>query len=254
MLSAPADVLVVGPAAAGVVRCTVHGGDAVPAGEDNLVVRAARGALPADAGLAVDLTKVTPVGAGLGGGSADAAAVLRVVRDRYGVDPARILDVAASIGSDVPVCVDGRPVMMRGRGEILDPVVIRGRVPVVVATPPVALSTPAVYRAWDELGGPRGERTVDPPAPVAHLVDALVNDLEPAALRVAPVLEGFRDDLGRVAGGVPLLAGSGSSYWMPLDDPDRATAVAARVRAELGVTAFGGWVLDRGIEVEERKV
>jgi len=125
----------------------------VPTGDDNLVVRAARAVLPAGAGLAIALTKVTPAGAGLGGGSADAAAILRVLRSRYDLDPGVVLAVAAELGSDVPVCVDGTPVMMRGRGEVLDPVELAGDLHVVIATPGFAIPTPAVFRAWDELAG-----------------------------------------------------------------------------------------------------
>lgn len=248
MVSAPADALVVRPRADDRVTLTVSGGGPdVPAGDDNLVVRAARAVLPAGTGLDVELTKVTPSGAGLGGGSADAAAVLRVVRDRYGVDAAAVLAAAADLGSDVPACVAGTPVMMRGRGEVLDPVAVHGPVWVVIAKPPVSCATPAVYRAWDELGGPRSDRVVAAPDAVAHLVDGLVNDLEPAAERVEPRLTAFRTELARVVGIEPLLAGSGSAYWVPVADETAARDAAARVRDEMNVETFAGLVLDHRV-------
>jgi len=244
MVSEPADTVAFADAPAGAVELSVTGGGAdVPHGEDNLVVRAARAVLPEGAGVRIALTKVTPSGAGLGGGSADAAAVLRVLRDRFDLAPAAVLAAAAALGSDVPVCVEGRPVMMRGRGEVLDPVEPAGTVDVVIAKPPFALATPPVFRAWDELGGPAARRSVPPPPAVAHLVDALANDLEPAAEVVEPRLVGFREAFARVAGAEPLLAGSGSSYWTPAADAATAARMAARVRDELGVETFAGRVL-----------
>ena len=221
----------------------IGGGPDVPTGEENLVVRAARAVLAPDAGVRITLTKVTPSGAGLGGGSADAAAVLRVLRDRDDLDPAVVLAAAAELGSDVPVCVDGRPVMLRGRGEVLDPVELAGELHVVIATPGFALATPEVFRAWDALAGAGRPRTVAAPAAVAHLVPELVNDLEPAAERVEPGITAFRDVLGRVTGSEPLLAGSGSSYWFPVADAETAAFVAARVRDELSVKTYAGRVL-----------
>jgi 4-diphosphocytidyl-2-C-methyl-D-erythritol kinase len=226
-----------------VTVAVVDGGPDVPTGEANLAVRAARALLPAGHGLRLMLTKRTPAGAGLGGGSADAAAVLRVLRDRHEVDPDSVMAVAVALGSDVPVCVEGRPVMLRGRGELLEPVALAGELHVVIATPGFALSTPAVFRAWDDLAGSGRSRTVAAPAAVGHLVPDLVNDLEPAAERVAPALVPFREALRAAAGAEPLLAGSGSSYWLPVADAETATFVAARVRAELNVETFAGRVL-----------
>jgi 4-diphosphocytidyl-2C-methyl-D-erythritol kinase len=115
----------------------------------------------------------------------------------------------------------------------------------VIATPSFAIPTPAVFRAWDALVGTEGwSRAVAPPAAVAHLVTELRNDLEPAAERVEPRLAGFRDALAAVAGAAPLLAGSGSSYWFPVEDAETAGFVASRVRDELsGVETFAGRVL-----------
>jgi 4-diphosphocytidyl-2-C-methyl-D-erythritol kinase len=244
-VSAPADTLRIGRAEVGAVGLRVIGGAApVPTGEDNLCVRAARRILPEGEGAHVELTKVIPTGAGLGGGSADAAAVLRVLRDRYDLDPARVMAVAAELGSDVPVCLDGRPVMMRGRGELLDPVELSGDLDVVIATPPFLLATAAVFRAWDTREHTDASvRTAPPPSAVAHLVPVLVNDLERAAERVEPRLAGFRDALAAVTGATPLLAGSGSSYWFPVADPETAGFVAARVRDELSVETFASRVV-----------
>lgn len=244
MISVPADTLTIGPAPAGEVELNVIGGGAdVPHDESNLVVRAARAVLPPGTGARIELTKVTPSGAGLGGGSADAAAVLRVLRDRHQLDDELVMASAAELGSDVPVCVAGRPVMMRGRGERLDPVELAGELHLVVAKPVFSLATPPVFRAWDALGEPTSDRTVPAPLAVSHLVTELVNDLEPAAEQVNSEVRKFRERLEHVTGFPALLAGSGSSYWCPVTDANCAATLAQRVESEMHVQAFAAHVL-----------
>ena len=182
--TAPGNGLVVtGPFAAG-----------VPVDDSNLVLRAL---LTVGRQAAVELVKQIPHGAGLGGGSADAAAVLRWA----GVSD---LGVAASLGSDVPCCLVGGRVRMRGVGEVIDPLPFEPLV-VTLVVPPVLVGTPAVYRAWDELGGPRAEGS---------------NDLEPAALTVEPDLRAWRDRIREATGDVPTLAGSGSAWFVLGDRED----------------------------------
>jgi 4-diphosphocytidyl-2-C-methyl-D-erythritol kinase len=160
----------------------------VPAGDDNLVRRALR-AVGREAH--IRLVKRIPAGGGLGGGSADAAAVLRW---------AGVADVplAASLGADVPFCLRGGRARVSGIGDRLDPLPFVGRTFTLV-TPPFGCSTVAVYRAWDALGGPTA---------------AGPNDLEPAALSVEPGLARWRDRLGDATGQAPVLAGSGSTWYV----------------------------------------
>lgn len=161
--------------------------------DDNLVTRAA--AL-LDKELGVTITKRIPAGAGLGGGSADAAAILRWAGFAD-------LERAASIGSDVAFCLVGGRARVRGVGEIVEPLPFVAQT-FTIMTPPVHCSTPAVYAKWDELGGPHGDAG---------------NDLEPAALAVAPELARFRDELGDATGLRPRLAGSGSSWFVEGEFP-----------------------------------
>jgi 4-diphosphocytidyl-2-C-methyl-D-erythritol kinase len=240
-LDAPTDTLALTPGGERGVRLWVTGtfAEGVPTDHSNLVARAATRVLPADLGLDIALDKEIPNGAGLGGGSSDAAAVLRYALAELGVDRPTAMEVAADLGSDIPFCVDGTPAWMRGRGERLDPAVLPGPVDVVVAVPPFALATPAVYRAWDELGGPAG-RAVEPVGALAGVVDELVNDLEPAAEHVEPRLVAFRQDLEAAAGEPALLAGSGSACWVPCADAGEAGWAVERVAETLGVTAFLG--------------
>lgn len=165
----------------------------VPTDGSNLVARALAAC---GRRAAVHLDKQVPHGGGLGGGSADAAAVLRWA----GVDdPAR----AAALGADVPFCLLadrlGGRARVRGIGEIVEALPPH-RHDVTLVVPPFGVSTPAVYRAWDELGGPTGEAG---------------NDLEPAALVVEPRLLEWRDRIGELTGERPRLAGSGATWFLP---------------------------------------
>ena len=189
----------------------ISGAFAVDAGEDNLVRRA----LAAVGRVArVQLEKRIPPGGGLGGGSADAAAILRWagVGVGGGVGGAE-LELAAGLGADVPFCLVGGRARVLGIGEIVEPLPCAAGEPYTLLTPPLAVSTVAAYRAWDAMGGP----TADGP-----------NDLEPAALAVAPSLASWRDRLGDAAGVTPVLAGSGSTWWVPGAFPDVPGAVVAR--------------------------
>ena len=163
--------------------------DGVPTDGTNLVASALR-----QAGViaAVRIEKRIPHGGGLGGGSADAAAVLRWA----GVtDPA----TAVAIGADVPFCVVGGRARVRGIGEDVEPLPFEARA-VTLVIPPLHVLTAAVYEAWDELGGPRAEAE---------------NDLEAAAVVVEPRLGEWRDRIAEAAGDRPVLAGSGAAWFVP---------------------------------------
>ena len=180
----------------------VGGEGEVPDGPDNLVARA----LAAVGRRAhVRIEKRIPVGGGLGGGSADAAAVLRWA----GCDD---LGVAASLGADVPFCLVGGRARVTGIGEVIKPLPFED-LTFTLLTPPFGVSTPAVYRAWDDLGGP----AADGP-----------NDLEPAALAVEPRLAEWRDRHGDGTGRTPVLAGSGSTWFVDGAFPDVEGAVVTR--------------------------
>lgn len=161
----------------------------VPGDGPNLVTRALEAV---GRRAAVHLVKRIPPGGGLAGGSADAAAVLRWAG-------CHDLAVAASLGADVPFCVAGGRARVTGIGELLEPLAHEDRTLTLLTPPGLACPTPAVYRAWDDLGGP----TADGP-----------NDLEPAALRVVPELAAWRDRLGDATGRTPALAGSGSTWFV----------------------------------------
>jgi len=146
--------------------------------------------------------KRIPAGAGLGGGSSDAAAVLAAA----GFEDTR---AAAGLGADGAFC------LVQGIGEILTPLPYEAR-KVTLLTPPLHCSTPAVYRAWDELGGPTGDHG---------------NDLEPAALKVEPELAQWRDQLSEHSGKRARLAGSGATWFVEGAFPGEGMVVATTTPA-----------------------
>lgn len=161
-------------------------------------------------GVAVRVTKRIPAGAGLGGGSGDAAAILRWA----GVSD---LEVAAGLGADVPFCVVGGRARVRGIGEVVEPLPFRAAT-FTLLTPPLHCSSAEVYRRWDELGGPVDSR-----------VDG--NDLTAAALDLYPELDEARKRLESATGLEARLAGSGSTWWVPGSFPGAGRRV---VRALAG--------------------
>lgn len=159
------------------------------------------------------LVKRIPAGAGLGGGSADAAAILRW---------AGVLDLAlaARLGADVPFCVVGGRARVRGIGEVVEPLATDDQTTYLLVTPRLHVSTPVVYAAFDELGGPSGR---------------LGNDLEPAALAAYPELRWWRDLMGAATGEPPRLAGSGGTWFVSAKAASRArlSELAEQIRGEV---------------------
>jgi 4-diphosphocytidyl-2-C-methyl-D-erythritol kinase len=180
----------------------------VPTGGANLVRRALE---LAGRQAHVRLEKRIPPGAGLGGGSADAAAILRWAGE---TDTER----AATIGADVPFCLVGGRAVVRGIGEVVKPLpFIAGEL--TLMTPPFGCSTVEVYRAWDRIGAPH----MDP--------EDGGNDLEAAALEVYPELAIYRDALARATREKPRLAGSGSTWFVEGAFPGEGHLVVRRLPA-----------------------
>jgi 4-diphosphocytidyl-2-C-methyl-D-erythritol kinase len=196
-----ADTLAFEPGSGISVHDEVRGGlgvTAVPVGPENLVARAL---VAVGQRAAVRIVKRIPVGAGLGGGSADAAAVLRWAK-------CGDLALAVGLGADVPFCVHGGRARVTGVGEILEALPFEDR-RFVVLMPPVSVDTGAVYAQWDDRRATSaGDRRDE---------GAAGNDLEAAALDVAPILARWRDRLAEVTGQRPRLAGSGSSWFVEAD-------------------------------------
>ncbi len=169
----------------------------------------------------IRLTKRIPLGGGLGGGSADAAAVLRWAG-------CRDAEVAVGLGSDVPFCLVGGRAMVEGVGERVTPLPFEARA-FVLLLPPFGVETARVYRAWDADPGHE--------AP---------NALTPAALAVEPRLARWRDALGELTGSEPVLAGSGSTWFVEVAEGEMPKERELRIGSETArlvraYTVAAGW-------------
>jgi 4-diphosphocytidyl-2-C-methyl-D-erythritol kinase len=206
---------------------------------DNLVLKAARGLADRIDGLKLgrfSLSKRLPVAAGLGGGSSDAAAALRLLAraNRIALDDARLMQAAQATGADVPVCLDPRPRLMRGIGDILSDPIDLPRLAAVLVNPGVAVPTKDVFA---RLAAPRSIRPATR-APAVNIptdgagfrayLDAATNDLEAPAIALQPVISDVLDRLRALRGcRLARMSGSGATCF-GLFDSTRAAAAAAK--------------------------
>jgi 4-diphosphocytidyl-2-C-methyl-D-erythritol kinase len=271
------------PAPSTRVALRVEGESAgLEAGGRNLAARAAAALLEAvgqPAEVRITLTKRIPVGAGMGGGSSDAGAVLRVLAECFpGAVPAPSLAaLAVRLGADVPYFLDPRPALVRGVGDVIEPIASFPSLEVVVVTPAPPLATAAVFRAFDAR--PRAGSAPDsaaltpadegrrmPPLPAlleelgkasspmppsprrwqTLLAELLVNDLEPVAAGLHPAVHRLRTAIERAGARAVGMSGSGPSVFGVFDGADEARAAAARIlweptdRVHVGRTAGSG--------------
>lgn len=212
----------------------------VPADATNLVVRAVT-ALASEAriepALDIALVKRIPSGAGLGGGSSDAAAALTAVAEAWKLDwpRARLAEIGGRIGSDVPWFFAGSPAVAAGRGERIMAVAPLGPLFAVIACPPEGLSTAAVYRACVPSRARAGDAVelaaVLAAGDFAAALPLLSNDLEPPARGLSPAVDRLLADLAHAGGIGPRLTGSGSACFTLCRTPAEAQVIAARLAA-----------------------
>ncbi len=220
---------------------------------DNLVTRA-RAALAAQVGgedeFGLVLDKRLPIAAGLGGGSSDAAAALRLMRDHLGLGLSDddLRGLASALGSDTPACIDPRPWIAEGRGERLRPPPRFPALPVVLVNPRVASPTGPVYRAYDAAVSPKGADAPHWPKAfptVAAIADALAacrNDLEAPAMRLNPAIATARDALAEAPETLlARMSGSGATCFALCAEPAAAVDLAARITQE-----HPGWWVKSG--------
>lgn len=215
------------------------------AGPDNLVLRAAhllereaRGTGRPLAPVALTLDKRLPIASGIGGGSSDAAATLRLLNRLWRLDlsPARLAEIALPLGADLPMCVHGVPLRARGIGETIDLLPAIPSLPMVLVNPGVAVATPAVFRALERRDNPGlptlPDRFRDGGDLVARLA-ATRNDLEAPAVLLAPVIGEVLARL-RAAAGCRLarMSGSGATCFAVFDTAEDAGVAAAAMPAE----------------------
>jgi 4-diphosphocytidyl-2-C-methyl-D-erythritol kinase len=206
---------------------------------DNLVLKAARllgEVVPSLKTGAFVLDKVLPVAAGIGGGSADAAAALRLLARANGIalDDPRLMAAAQSAGADVPVCLDSRPRIMRGIGELLSPPLDLPPIPAVLVNPGIALITREVFGKFEgEHAGPGLAALPTKTGPLIELLKQQDNDLTVAATACAPavgeVLAALRSAPGNV---LARMSGSGATCFALFGSREEAAAAAQRLKRE----------------------
>jgi 4-diphosphocytidyl-2-C-methyl-D-erythritol kinase len=225
-------LMVVGPTAA-----------AAGADSDNLVLKAARALQERVEGLRLgrfSLDKQLPVAAGLGGGSSDAAAALRLIAQANGLSltDERVRDAARATGADVPVCLEPKARMMRGIGEILSPPIALPPLPAVLINPGVAVPTKDVFKALAApmlAGPPQPDDFFTIEVDAAALISVLAarrNDLEPPAVRLQPVIADVLGEL-RGASGCALarMSGSGATCFGLFNSAPAAETAAQKIQA-----------------------
>ena len=223
---------------------TVRGPTAVAAGEiaDNLVLKAVRALAERSEGLrlgAFVLSKRLPVAAGLGGGSTDAAAALRLLahHNRIAPDDPRLMAAARATGADVPVCLDPRPRLMRGIGERLSAPLALPALPALLINPRVSVATKDVFAAlrappvaeWASSDSADAQWSAADKQALIELLARHRNDLEPPAISLHPAIAQALAALRGLDGcRLARMSGSGASCFA-LFDSHRAAAAAARV-------------------------
>jgi 4-diphosphocytidyl-2-C-methyl-D-erythritol kinase len=256
-----ADRVIASPAPPGDITLEIDGPftDVIAtAGEDNLVLRAARAlaaATGAKAGAHLHLTKNIPVAAGLGGGSADAAAALRALTELWGVDAApRLEEIALSLGADVPVCLASRPSFVSGIGEVVTPAPALPNAGLLLVNPGMAVATAAVFAAFDRTEPQTTGGASFPGGPfpsAAALARALAptrNDLTAAAQSIAPAIGEMLAALAAADGcRLARMTGSGATCFGLFDDAGAAeVARTAVIRAHPQWWAWAGGFAARG--------
>jgi 4-diphosphocytidyl-2-C-methyl-D-erythritol kinase len=183
----------------------------------------------------VEILKRIPVAAGMGGGSADAAATLRLLARRSGLcDAALLHELACALGSDVPGQLHPGRVLVRGGGERVEPLADPAPFGVLVLPSQATLSTAAVYREADRLGLPRAAEELARLDPLAGIG---VNDLEAAARSLEPSIDGALESARRAGARQAMVCGSGPTVIGLFDDPLEAAGAAATLAAG-GVEAW----------------
>ena len=223
----------------------------LPQNEDNLAAKAVlllkrhaeSAGLSIAGGWRVDIVKRIPSGAGLGGGSSDAAAALLAANLAWNLNwpLARLMPLAAELGSDVPFFLASRPAVCRGRGEQIAPAAIPAGMHFVVARPPASLSTAAVYRACEPARQPRSSGPLLAALACGDrraLAATLLNRLESAAARLEPWIDRLAAEFRRLGCLAAQMSGSGTSYFGLFAGAPAARRAAALLRARRVGTVF----------------
>jgi len=208
----------------------------VPVDEKNLVLRAAalfQEKLERPFGFTAHLEKRIPHGAGLGGGSSDAASTLcalnALLAAHFTHDTLRAM--ALQLGSDIPFFINARPAWARGRGELLEPAPGIPSLPILILKPPFGVPTPWAYKRWSELQARGEEQAIDN--------ITLVNDMEPPVFEKYLLLPTMKSWLLKQSGvRAAMMSGSGSTIFAVLQTPELGAHLAQSAKSEFGETLW----------------
>jgi 4-diphosphocytidyl-2-C-methyl-D-erythritol kinase len=239
------DELAIGPGDG--IQLRVTGADVGPT-ESNLAYRAAQEyflAIGESPNISIALQKNIPAGAGLGGGSSDAAAVLRALQAHHddALPPQTLLAIAARLGSDVPFFLCGSSwARARGRGEILEVIPSLPRRHVLVLKPGFPIATRDAYRWLDESNTlTRASAQLSPPISWGDVAANATNSFERVLFERYPVLREMRDALHDSGALISLVSGSGSALFGIFDEPEKATAA---FQTWVGRPDVGSWLIN----------
>lgn len=219
----------------------IFGGENIPADEKNLAYRAIlelEKVCGKKFNVAINLQKKIPAAAGLGGGSSDAAAVLRGMNKLFDLkfSDEKLCEIGANIGSDVPFCVIGGTCLAKGRGEILTKLPAMKKFSVVLMKPRGEISTAWAYKTFDELPA---EKIFHPPTAIIlellnirkydEALKNFANVLEPVALKKFPEIEVYKQKMLAAGAKFSMMSGSGPTIFSLVDE-EHVEKVAASVK------------------------
>lgn len=223
------------------ISLTVEGSDVSP-GPDNLVCRAAeliRRHAKIRTGVQIRLVKEIPVAAGLGGGSADAAAALRVLSELWetGLSLSELMSLGEQLGSDVPFCLMGGTALARGKGEQLIQLPPCPRLGLVLVKPRFGVSTASVYQAYTPLFKVKRPDNQAMIAAIRNrdiigIADNLANALETVTIRMHPEIEEIKTKLAAAGALGVLMSGSGPTVFGLAEDMESARVIAGRYKRD----------------------
>jgi len=223
------------------LRTGSHG---IPLDGRNLAVRAASGFLNEfgfNSAVAIELDKEIPIGAGLGGGSSDAGAVLRLMSSLCRVEEARRLAaLALSIGADVPFFLEPKPAHVRGVGELIEPLERVQMMDFVIGVPSIEVSTAEVFShlrmpEWSGAASPKDIAAIEQGVVSAELV---VNDLAQPASRLHPAIETLKVLVQKTGASAVAMTGSGGAVFGLYAGPDEAQAACVDLTGKMPATRF----------------
>jgi 4-diphosphocytidyl-2-C-methyl-D-erythritol kinase len=223
------------------ISLAVEGGDLLP-GTDNLVYRAAelihrRGKIRT--GIKIRLVKAIPVAAGLGGGSADAAAALKALNELWetGLSLSELMSLGEQLGSDVPFCLLGGTALASGKGEQLEKLPPCPRLGLVLVKPRFSVSTASVYRAYNP--GPAVKRPDNQSMigairnkDISSIAKNLANALESVTIGMHPEIEAIKAKLISAGALGVLMSGSGPTVFGLAEDMESARSIAGRYKSD----------------------